>query len=107
AFSVSDYAELVHIFIKKIGILNPIVIGHSFGGRIGIKFASTFPDVLERLVLTGSAGIIVEENQNTLKKTIAKIVKPLFAPSFMQPLRRKILERIGADDHLARPDLKD
>lgn len=34
-----------------------ILIGHSFGGRIAIKYAEKYPEDLEKLVLTGAAGI--------------------------------------------------
>ena len=34
-----------------------ILIGHSFGGRIAIKYAVKYPDKIEKLILTGAAGI--------------------------------------------------
>ncbi|MCK5413494.1 MAG: alpha/beta hydrolase [Candidatus Pacebacteria bacterium] len=34
-----------------------ILVGHSFGGRIAIKYAVKYPDKIEKLVLTGAAGI--------------------------------------------------
>lgn len=34
-----------------------ILIGHSFGGRIAIKYAAKYPEDLGKLVLTGAAGI--------------------------------------------------
>ncbi len=35
----------------------PILIGHSFGGRIAIKYAAKYPEKIDKLILTGAAGI--------------------------------------------------
>ena len=37
--------------------VKPILIGHSFGGRIAIKYAAKYPEKINRLILTGAAGI--------------------------------------------------
>jgi len=34
-----------------------ILIGHSFGGRIAIKYAAKYPEKIDKLILTGAAGI--------------------------------------------------
>ena len=34
AYNISDYVELLHDLIKELKIENPIIIGHSFGGRV-------------------------------------------------------------------------
>ena len=34
-----------------------ILIGHSFGGQIAIKYAARYPEKIEKLILTGAAGI--------------------------------------------------
>jgi len=34
-----------------------ILIGHSFGGRIAIKYAAKYPEKVDKLILTGAAGI--------------------------------------------------
>jgi pimeloyl-ACP methyl ester carboxylesterase len=105
-FMVSDYAHTVETFIKKLNIKNPILIGHSFGGRIAIKMASAKNAPIEKIVLTGSAGIKQKSTKNKLLKTAAKIVRPLFKPSWAQGLRRKIYKAIGSEDYLATPNLK-
>ena len=44
-----------------------VLIGHSFGGRIAIKYAAKYPDKLDKLILTGAAGI---KHQLSLKRKI-------------------------------------
>jgi pimeloyl-ACP methyl ester carboxylesterase len=56
-WSVGDYAEWVISLLDVRGIARPHIIGHSFGGRVAIKLASRWPDRVDKLVLTGSAGI--------------------------------------------------
>lgn len=56
-WSVGDYAELVAAFLDSLGIARADVIGHSFGGRVGIVLAAKWPAKVERLVLVDSAGI--------------------------------------------------
>jgi len=57
AYSVGDYADITADFLSELGIKNPLVIAHSFGGRVAVKMASG-SDCFSRLVLTGGAGIV-------------------------------------------------
>lgn len=56
-FSISDYAKTLAEFIKKNKIKNPVILGHSFGGKIAIKIATLYPKLIDKLILEGSAGI--------------------------------------------------
>lgn len=56
-FSISDYAKTLAEFIKTNKIKNPIILGHSFGGKVAIKFAADYPELINKLILEGSAGI--------------------------------------------------
>ena len=41
-WSVSDYANCINKIIKDLQIDDPIIVGHSFGGRIGLIYASLY-----------------------------------------------------------------
>jgi pimeloyl-ACP methyl ester carboxylesterase len=56
-WGVTDYSELVLNFINKMGLRKVDLLGHSFGGRIAIKFAVSHPERLRKLILCASAGI--------------------------------------------------
>lgn len=56
AWHVADYARFLSMYIAKHGIKKPVLVGHSFGGRVALKFAELFPGVAEKLVLTGTPG---------------------------------------------------
>ena len=53
---VDDYTRLMEEFISTLGIKRPTLLGHSFGGRVGILYASRHDDV-EALILVDAAGI--------------------------------------------------
>ncbi len=101
--TVSDYAEVVGEFINKLDLKNIVVIGHSFGGRVGIKLASKYPSAIEKLVLVDSAGFAMAADKKNAMNIAAKIAKPFFKPKFMQGLRKKIYKQIGAEDYVATP----
>lgn len=55
AYSLEDYTTVLREFILEHKIIKPIILGHSFGGRIAINYASMYE--VEKLVLINSAGI--------------------------------------------------
>ena len=97
-WNLDDYVEFVDEFIKKTNRkggfelvkdllkrfdstkavqteekIKPILIGHSFGGRIAIKYAAKYPEKIDKLILTGAAGI---KHKLTVKqKTLFVAVK--------------------------------
>ena len=38
AYTINDYTEVLHEFLESLNINDPILIGHSFGGRIAINY---------------------------------------------------------------------
>lgn len=55
SFNIEKYADIINKFCLSLAIINPILVGHSFGGRIAIKYASLYK--IEKLVLMCSPGI--------------------------------------------------
>lgn len=53
-----NYAEFVKNFIDKIGIKDIILFGHSHGGRISIILSSKYDNLINKLILIDSAGLI-------------------------------------------------
>lgn len=110
-FSVQDYAEVVKGFIERLvrqpADKNIIIIGHSFGGRVGIKFSSMYPELVKKLVLVDSAGFVTKNFKKDFFRLLSKIAKPFFKFLFSQGLRKKIYQFIGAEDYLATPELRE
>ena len=96
-YDVDDYKKIVYEFVRKIGLKKINLIGHSFGGRISIKLAAENPDFLEKIILVDTAGIVTASKIKKITALIAKVISPIFKPSFMQPLRRKLYFFIGSE----------
>ena len=60
SYGIIDYMAVLRKFITLKEIDNPIIVGHSFGGRVAIKYASSFD--VEKMVLVDSAGIKPKRN---------------------------------------------
>lgn len=54
-WGVNDYTLFLEAFVKEFNIQNPILMGHSFGGRVAILYSSR--NEVNKLVLIDSAGI--------------------------------------------------
>ena len=81
-FSVDDYADWTEQFLKEQGIENPLVIAHSFGGRVAIKLLAR--GRVERAVLTGCAGIVKKRTLRYKMKVRAYRIVKKIAPKYAQ-----------------------
>lgn len=54
-WDVYDYARLIENFISREGFDRPVLVGHSFGGRVAIILGSHIP--VDKIVLVDAAGI--------------------------------------------------
>jgi pimeloyl-ACP methyl ester carboxylesterase len=109
AFSVSDYADTINEFIKQLKIDDPTLLGHSVGGRIGIKLAAKYPNTLNKLILEDSAGIRPKRDlPKIIFYTTAKIFKYLVPNIFnlKEKLRVKFYKSLESD-YLTAGELKE
>lgn len=74
AWNISDYSNMLELLVKELKIKKPIVMGHSFGGRVAIRYSANNP--IEKLVLFGSPCVRLQQKQ-PLKVRILKKLKTL------------------------------
>ena len=68
SFSLSGYAEWVADLLDALEIDEPaVVVGHSFGGGVAVRFAHDHPDRTRSLVLVNSVGGSSWRSGNTLR----------------------------------------
>jgi pimeloyl-ACP methyl ester carboxylesterase len=80
AWHVVDYAEFIQEYINIHHIKNPILIGHSFGGRVALKVAHLYPASAYALVLSGTPGFSpVPSKKLFFFIILAKIGRVIFA----------------------------
>ena len=56
-WGVPDYEAYFAEFLNVLGLKDPILIGHSFGCRVAIRYAADHQDNVRKMCLTGAAGI--------------------------------------------------
>lgn len=94
-WTIDDYELMLEDFIKELKIKKPIVIGHSFGGRLSIRYSARNP--IEKLVLFGSPCIRIQEAL-PLKVRMLKSMKKL--PG-MDKIGEYMKQYIGSRDYKA------
>ncbi len=57
AWDVNDYANYIAEFLKAMSIENPVLVGHSFGGRVIFKGIGEGKFSASKIILLDSAGI--------------------------------------------------
>lgn len=92
-WSVYDYAECVHDLLDSLNIKNPILMGHSFGGKVSLAFASMYD--VEKLVLFASP--YKPEIEKLSLKT--KFLKRVAKINILKPLVDFFKKYIGSTDY--------
>ncbi len=107
AYHVDEYMEITAEFMRRMGIEGCDVICHSFGGRVTILLAATYPDMINRAVLTDAAGLIPKR---TLKyyikvyryKLAKKLIKVRPVKGFLKVLGVDLEKKVssaGSEDY--------
>ncbi len=92
-YTVYDYFEIVDELLRKLKIKNPIMIGHSFGGRISIIYAAK--KGVEKLVLLASP-FKRSVKKNTFKIKLLKFLKKV---PVVKELESYMKTKIGSRDY--------
>ncbi len=98
-FDVFDYALCVVKVIKQLNLKQVHIIGHSFGGRLGIIIASLYPQYLKKLVLIDSAGL--KSKFSIIKYLKIKRYKHIKKQVLLGKKDKKCLSRFGSKDFLS------
>ncbi|MEK7060688.1 MAG: alpha/beta hydrolase [Patescibacteria group bacterium] len=53
---IVDYAEFLKRYIDMHHIKEAVLVGHSFGGRVALKFVQLYPSIVSHIVLSGTPG---------------------------------------------------
>ena len=104
------YADSVAALVEHVGVGTAAVVGHSFGGAVALRLAIRSPELVDRLVLAGAAGISSATRRARYALTITALVQPgkRIAPHRLLVARSAVLRtlvfgRWGAADPPAFP----
>lgn len=96
---IYEYVEILKEFIAKNEITNPTIIGHSFGGRMGIIYAALNSNI-DKLILTGAAGIKPRRTRTYRFKVYHyKFMKLLCKTPFYFQYFEDLTANSGSDDY--------
>jgi len=70
SWSTWDYVELLRLWMKKHQLKHIDIIAHSFGGRVTIGLASRYPELVNKIVLMGSAGLVLPRSLRTRTRIV-------------------------------------
>ena len=102
AWGVEEYTRSIEALAQAEGVENPILIGHSFGGRVSIVYASR--NKVQKVMLVDAAGVKPKRSLNYYRKVYTfKLIKKLL-PLFVGKARaEKIIEqrraKAGSSDY--------
>lgn len=94
-WTIDDYSNMLEEFIIKTDIKKPIVMGHSFGGRVAIRYSAR--NNIEKLVLFGSPCIRIDEK---LPLSV-RILKKLKTLPGLNEIGEYMKKYIGSRDYKA------
>jgi pimeloyl-ACP methyl ester carboxylesterase len=57
AYRLASLVSILHELVDELELDRPVVMGHSWGGAIGVRYAATHPDDVRALVLLDSGHI--------------------------------------------------
>lgn len=93
ALTIYDYCDIVKELLDKLKIKKPILIGHSFGGRVSICFAAKYG--AEKLILLGAPCI----RKNTKVSAKTKVLKGLKKVPGLNKLEGFAKKHMGSRDY--------
>jgi len=97
-WNLDDYVEMIEALLTKLNVKKPIIIGHSFGGRLAIKYASNHDT--EKVVLLGSP--FRPTNKKNFK---TKVLKALKKVPLLNKLERWAKKKLGSRDYRNASDI--
>jgi len=106
----NDFGDFLNEFIEKLDIKNPILIGHSNGGRMIINFAGRNLKPINKIVLIDSAGIKPKRSMKYYLKVYQfKLYKNVFKilpkTKSIEKKKEKILSKFGSSDYKNSPEV--
>lgn len=91
---VDGYTTILEKMLKKLKVEDPIIVGHSFGGRVAVKFSSR--NKVSKVILLSPA--LKSHDKKGIKTKLLKLIKKVF---FLKGLESWAKNHIGSRDYKA------
>lgn len=105
---LSDYCRIVKEFIDELGLCDPIMIGHSNGGRITLNMCAAGMVNPKKIVLFGAAGIPIKKTfRQKARQRSFKIIKGILTLPIVRNYTENLLndarKHFGSADYNSAP----
>lgn len=97
-WEITDYADFTKDFIKRIWLVKPTLIWHSFWWRVCIILWSSEYDNINKLVLIWAAWI--KQKTNKIRYYISKAWKLFFSIPWLNWIWEKIKNKVWSSDYI-------
>ena len=77
SYSLSDYVYDLTRLLRSVSVHKTAIIGHSMGGMIGLMYAGTYPDRVERLAILDGVTVFPGSQRGPIPEQIADWVAQL------------------------------
>ena len=104
AWGVPEYAAATAELLERLDVRRPLLLGHSFGGRVIIYLMGALSFSAFRLVLVGAAGIKPPPGKASRKTRLFKAGKALLSllpASLREPALERLRNHFGSEDYRA------
>jgi pimeloyl-ACP methyl ester carboxylesterase len=95
--SLDSLVNYLHIFFLKLQLKNVVLMGNSLGGQIALKYTLKHPELINKLIITGSAGLYENAMGTTFpKRSDYNYVKEKVCKTFYNPqiASEKLVENV-------------
>jgi pimeloyl-ACP methyl ester carboxylesterase len=83
-WGLKEYSDFIFDFAQTLGLESFFLLGHSFGGRIAVKFTLLHPEKIKKLILCDSAGIKPKPGLKTrMIFMLARMGNAVFTPKIL------------------------
>lgn len=111
-WGIEDYARFVAAYLDASQIERVSVLGHSFGGRIGLVLAAEHPARVHKMVLADAAGLrtplsLKQQTRNLLARTVRRTLNTLGLDSLRVRMQDSYNRRYASEDYLNAGGLRD
>ena len=108
-WGVGEYTAQVAELLRQNGLDQVEIVAHSFGGRVALMLAAKYPAMVQKLVITGGAGIKKPVSEHSRKRAArfkrynaffekVKALPPLTAVA--ESMQTKLRNRYGSPDYV-------
>lgn len=105
AWGVPEYAQCTVAVLGQLGVERPILLGHSFGGRVLLHMAGALAYDADRLILVDAAGVRAEPPAKKSMRqrfyAAGKAFTRVLPSALGEPMLERLKQRFGSADYRA------